>query len=200
LNEAIIKHSSGRTAWACICECGVERDVRSDYLYNNRSLSCGCLKLELTSKRQTTHGATKKGKTTAEYRAWQSIKTRCYDESVNCYPNYGGRGVAVCDRWLNSFENFLADVGLRPSVNHSADRFPNTNGNYEPNNFRWATRAQQNRNQRRNVYLEYNGERMVLKDWATRFGVRYTCISVMLKSGRTFEQVVEYYQNKNKAA
>lgn len=196
LNEAINKHSSGRVAWTCICDCGVQRDVRSDYLYNNRSLSCGCLKDENTSIRNTTHGMSK----TKEYGIWQTMINRCTDPNVEGYPNYGGRGIKVCDRWLESFENFISDVGFRPSVKHSADRFPDINGNYEPNNFRWATRAEQQRGQRRNVWVEHNGEKMVLVDWVKKIGAPYSSVQVMLKNKKTPDQIVEYYKNKNKAA
>src|SRR5690606_36650999 len=76
---------------------------------------------------------------TAEYRTWQQMKNRCLNPNFTSYPNYGGRGVKVCDRWLNSFENFLADLGPRPSSKHSLDRFPRCDGDYEPGNCRWAT-------------------------------------------------------------
>jgi len=84
---------------------------------------------------------------TVEYKAWKRMKNRCYNKNDNRYHDWGGRGIRVCDRWINSFTNFLSDVGLRPSDKHSLDRIDN-NGNYEPNNCKWSTGSEQSRNRR----------------------------------------------------
>lgn len=195
IKEADKEKESDKLKWVCKCECGNVSKVPSTYLTKGKSKSCGCYKGEVTAMRNKTHGMSH----IDEYGIWQTMINRCYNENVKGYHNYGGRGVFVCDRWLESFENFFEDVGLRPTKKHSLDRFPDINGNYEPSNFRWATKEQQQRGQRRNVWLEHNGEKMVLIDWAKRFGVRHTCISEHLKSGKTFSEIVEHYKNKKAA-
>ena len=115
----------------------------------SKRINCFCrscsnkIKHSGDSNGQYKHGATK----TTEYRTWGSMKSRCYNKNTNYYKHYGGRGIIVCQRWLNSFENFLADMGIKPSPSHSIDRKDN-NGNYEPANVRWATDTEQACNQR----------------------------------------------------
>lgn len=101
---------------------------------------------------------------------WNGMKSRCLNPKNSQYHNYGGRGIAVCDRWLNSFEAFCQDMGPRPA-GMTLDRFPNNDGHYEPGNCRWATPAMQSRNQRTNHYIEFGGRRMVLRDWANELGM-----------------------------
>jgi hypothetical protein len=107
---------------------------------------------------------------TAEYRTWKSIKRRCSNCSVREYANYGGRGIKVCDRWLNSYENFLADMGRKPSPKHSINRIDN-NTDYSPENCEWADDTKQRRNKRTSVMLELNGEQKNISDWLMTLGV-----------------------------
>ena len=127
------------------CDCGREAIV----VFKNikRGGSTGC-KTCAARKNATKHGAARTGQNTAEYRAWCSMITRCTNPNRKKWPDYGGRGITVCERWRNSFENFLADMGPRPSPKHSVDRYPNNDGNYEPGNVRWATKAEQANNRR----------------------------------------------------
>lgn len=136
---------SGQIArkWLCKCECGVIKKIVGDSLRKGVAQSCGCYNKEKAIQRKTTHGLTK----TKEYRAWQNMKKRCLNPSALKYADYGGRGITVCDEWIDSFEQFLLDVGLAPSPTHSIDRI-DANGNYEPSNVRWATKTVQAINQR----------------------------------------------------
>ena len=107
---------------------------------------------------------------TPEHDAWKSMRARCNRPSHEFYSYYGGRGIAVCDRWNDSYENFLADLGRRPGRGYSLERIDN-NGNYEPGNVRWATQAEQQRNNRKTRYLTYNGKTQCLTDWAAEIGM-----------------------------
>jgi hypothetical protein len=138
--------SSGRSsaAWTCLCACGRQTVVTGSNLCNGSVQSCGCLSRDQTRKRSLRHGRSG----TPEHRAWKGMIQRCTNTNAVNFRDYGGRGIKVCARWRNSFENFLADMGDRPSPQHSLDRYPNNDGDYEPTNCRWATKTQQSFNRR----------------------------------------------------
>ena len=154
---------SGHVRWNCRCACGNMAMVCSDNLRSSNTRSCGCLHREISqevcrevrrvygkaaSRARVTHGHSCGVGVTQTYSSWQSMKHRCQNKTATRFKNYGGRGIRVCKRWLNSFENFLADMGKRPAGT-TLDRYPDNDGNYEPGNCRWATPKQQARNRRR---------------------------------------------------
>lgn len=136
--------------WLCRCECGRLREVLAIYLRNGHTKSCGCLLEEWYANGNIKHGHAGRfrRKTTAEYRSWSAMLSRCYNENMMYYGYYGGCGIKVCKRWRSSFSNFLKDMGLKPSPKHTIDRYPNPYGDYKPSNCRWATRLQQRHNRR----------------------------------------------------
>lgn len=162
-----------RTRYNCLCECGKTTVQFGTILRTNRIKSCGCIIFE-----------TRDGKSTEyrhEFDAWKAMIRRCYVETEKAYKNYGGRGITVCDRWLNSFENFLLDMGERPSSEYSLDRDDNE-GNYTPSNCKWATRTEQNNNKRTNVILTHNGKSMTISQWAEELGCSHAKLNNRLNN------------------
>lgn len=178
--------------WSVECECGATRNLGAHVLKYGGSLSCGCLHRDAI----TTHGATG----TTEFKIWDGIKTRCFCESAPGYKDYGGRGITMCERWRVSFENFLSDVGNRPSLNHSIDRYPNNDGNYEPGNVRWATRQEQQRNRRVNKRFTINGVTMCMAEWAEAYGIDYRVLKGRVRHGWGIEDALTRPVQKKKRA
>lgn len=181
--------------WLCECLCGNQGVIAATNLTRGLSRSCGCLNSEVTATKNRAnaiHGQSGNGsngkRATAEYEAWSKMLRRCRNDFDRSYANYGGRGISVCERWL-SFENFYADMGPRPSKQHSLDRVDN-DGNYEPDNCRWTTRDVQGRNRRTSVVLTLAGEAMTVTEWAERLNLsRYTIFS-RLRKGASAEEAL----------
>jgi hypothetical protein len=144
-SHTAVKGGCQRGFWLCHCDCGRECSVNGSRLRRGGTRSCGCIRIR--------HGHTQRGRRTPEWQAWYAMQQRCYQPGATNYHQYGGRGIKVCERWLACFENFLADVGLRPSSKYSLDRIDN-DGHYEPGNCRWATRKDQRANQRKRARLD----------------------------------------------
>jgi hypothetical protein len=142
--------------WHCLCECGSEKNVRQASLEMGHTRSCGCLCLETRFRK---HGMTG----TKVYKTWRGIQDRCYNEKIEHYPSYGGRGIRVCDRWLESFDDFYADMGDPPTPEHSIER-RDVDGDYEPSNCMWATLAEQANNRQNTVRIEYKGQLYSIRD------------------------------------
>lgn len=170
--------------WSCVCECGTEKVVSSHNLLNGTARSCGCLKLDALIARRTSHGMTN----SSTYVAWCNMKARCYYVKLSGYHNYGGRGIEVCDRWLNSFENFLEDMGERPS-GLSLDRI-NTDLNYTKENCRWTDWSTQMNNQRRTIQITHNGRTMSRSQWAREIGIDPNLIKKRMASGMSVDQAL----------
>lgn len=140
---------AGQTRWLCRCVCGNEAIVQAAALKDRHSQSCGCLKVETTIKRFTTHGHGSASGVSPTYNSWVGMIARCTSPTHKSYARYGGRGIKVCKRWLDSFENFLTDMGERPD-GLSIDRI-DVNGNYTLKNCRWATATEQAREKRKTI-------------------------------------------------
>ena len=156
----VIKQASKNPVkWLCRCDCGKETSVFADNLRRGHTQSCGCLNQELRLERITTHGMSG----TRVYRIWFDMKRRGKDPNRQDYRYYHGRGIKVSSRW-EKFENFFQDMGLPPTDKHTLDRIDN-DGDYSPENCRWATRKEQARNTRNNRNITYNGETHCLAEW-----------------------------------
>lgn len=168
LREGEPYHSpSGQKGPTCVCRCtcGTERTIRNGQLLTGHSKSCGCLRLEFV------HGHTRGNQSSKTFKAWQDMIGRCTNSNHDCYLDYGGRGITVCQRWLDSFVDFLADMGESPE-GLSLDRIDNNSG-YRPDNCRWTTPTRQMRNMRRNQILTVRGETACLAELCERFGVSW---------------------------
>ena len=163
--------------WRCRCTCGNNIDIVGSSLKGGDTKSCGCLNSEVARKTRTRHSMFR----TPEYATWAHMIQRCTNESDKSFRDYGGRGIKVCERWLESFENFFADMGARPE-GMSLDR-KNVNGGYELENCRWATKAEQMNNCRRNRLIEYDDITMTLQQWADKTGVKRGVIAWRLNNG-----------------
>lgn len=165
--------------------CGGAFEARISHVTGGNIISCGCI-----FKGKKKHGATSSnGYRSEEYKSWYCMIRRCIDESHHSYKRYGGAGIKVAERWKD-FNNFLVDMGLRPSPSHTLDRYPNKSGNYEPGNVRWATHKQQSRNLKNNLTVTYKNQTKTLVEW---------CEELNLKYPRTRERIFKKGMSPNEA-
>lgn len=162
----------GAHAFGCRCDCGETLAVRGSCLTRSVTRSCGCLLGDRNREVRQTHGMSHK----PEWRVWANMKKRCLNPKVRCFKNYGGRGITVCDRWVDGngrsggFECFLADMGRRPTPAHTIDRVDN-DGPYAPENCRWATLNEQQEHTRRTPAITHNGKTLTPVEWARITGI-----------------------------
>lgn len=177
------KNAKG-THWLCRCDCGNEKTVRADILKSSRFPSCNqgqCRKGGAVRKHPQRYNE-------PTMLTWRSMMSRCYNPNSSRYESHGNRGITVCDRW-HDFNNFLSDMGERPSRNYSLDRI-NNDGNYTPENCRWATPKQQSRNTRRNRKITIDGQTFCVAEWSEISGIKQDTILARLKSGWNTQDAV----------
>lgn len=180
---------NNRSYWVCQCKCGNVRSIDKGNIKRFKRIQqngCYCHRKDT----KCSHAAAK----TKEYYAWLHMRSRCYNENDKRFQNYGKRGIKVCDSWLKSFRNFLKDVGFAPTKKHSIDRI-NNDGDYEPSNCRWATKAEQMNNTSRSSYYTYLGKTQTLADWSREIGLHHSTILLRLKKGLTVEQAFSFPLN-----
>lgn len=172
------------TLWLWKCDCGKEKVIAASHVLSRSTKSCGCYLRSRLSEKNYIHGMSY----TKEHMAWTAALTRCYNTKNKAYPNWGGRGITVCDRWrfgeggLNGFQCFFQDMGPAPSKSHSLHRKDN-DGNYEPGNCIWGTKKIQSQGRRNSVMIEFRGEVRCLTDWCERLGLKMHAIHKRIKAG-----------------
>ena len=172
--------------WICECLCGTVKSVREDHIFDGRIISCGCHKDENTSARLRTHGKSK----TALYRTYKHIIGRCCCETDTAFPRYGGRGIAICDEWRNDFLSFYdwaIKNGYKPSL--TIDRIDN-NASYSPHNCRWVGWDVQANNKRNNHFIEHNGIRLTVSQWAHKLDMNPKILDNRLRRGWSEERAL----------
>ena len=157
-----------KAVWRCRCDCENIVDVVGKDLRNGHTKSCGCLRVEQTSKVHRTHGKSK----SRLFSIWQAMLKRCYRNNNKDYKRYGGRGITVCEEWLKfePFNDWAVANGYKEGL--TIDRI-DTNGNYEPSNCRWATIKEQCNNRTNNSFITYNGKTQTITQWADELGINY---------------------------
>jgi len=173
--------------WFVRCDCGKEKFVGGYTLIKGETKSCGCNRNAAISIGHTIHGQSSNATRTREYRSWSHMKARCFCSTDHDFHHYGGRGITVCERWLD-FRNFLEDMGPCPAK-FTIERIDN-DGNYDPSNCRWASRLDQGNNRRTNRNLTFNGESKSVSEWCRELGLNLSRIKSRLHLGWTTERAL----------
>lgn len=191
------ENSHGRTRFNCQCDCGNAKIAIGSLLNNGGVRSCGCLVSDAIREANTTHGHAKNGNISPTFRTWCSVIQRCTDKNGTGYKKYGAKGITVCDRWLNSFESFLADMGERPSSKYSIDRIDPRQG-YYPENCRWATMKEQQNNRTNNRLITVDGQTKTLMQWSECLGMNHTSIIGRINRGMNLKDAVTKQRMREK--
>ena len=175
----------GNTRVICRCDCGTVKPIAMHCLKDGSVRSCGCNSRAMIAAARLKHGDSRGHTATPEYRVWRSMMQRCFCKTDGAYSNYGGRGITVCERWCgeHGYEHFLADMGRRPTMGHTLDRYPNNDGNYEPDNCRWATATEQGRNRRTNRMITFNGVSKCIAEWSEILSVSRDILRRRIEDG-----------------
>lgn len=173
-------NSYNKSQWQCQCRCGKVTIATASMLNAGRKKSCGCGRNE----HQITHGMTH----SSEYKIWRGMLARCHNPRTKNYKNYGGRGILICARWM-TFDNFYADMGPRPSDDHSIDR-ENVDGHYDPKNCRWATYEEQFNNKRNSVKYTVNEIAQTISQLAKGAGLKRSTLDHRLNRGASIEEAL----------
>lgn len=186
----VVDSCAGRTKtrqlrWLCKCECGGETTTVTYKLKSGHTRSCGCLQKERAAKAQTRHGLC--GSPT--YESWRAMIARCTNQKDKSFQWYGLKGIKVCEPWLK-FDNFLSDMGERPS-GHTIERI-DVNAGYEKSNCKWTRANRQQANTSANVFVEHDGRRMCIADWAREFGMPYGLLQARLRRGASMDEAVKH--------
>jgi hypothetical protein len=183
LRESTERGDDGAIYWNFKCDCGKEKVASGVLVRGGHTQSCGCLRSEVRIQ----HGQT--GSLT--YKVWTHMKIRCLDAKNKSFPNYGGRGVKVCERWI-TFENFFQDMGVKPK-GLSLDRI-DVNGDYSPENCRWASMKVQQNNRRNNKLLTFQGETLTMSQWSEKVGLNYKTLKARIRNGWDIKRALKPLQ------
>jgi hypothetical protein len=183
----VVSYAGPVSLWNIRCDCGNEKIMRGGSI--RQSKSCGCIKKSQLGLRSFKHGDAERGNVAPELSCWRGFIRRCTDPKDDSFSYYGGRGISVCERWLNSYPAFLENMGRKPSPKHSLDRIDN-DGNYEPGNCRWATKTQQMRNRRGRRVITFFGRPMPASEAAEMVGLKYDAFLLRLDRGWTEERAL----------
>lgn len=186
----------GYALWLCECQCKnkTKKLIRSSALISGESKSCGCLQKELAIIQNTTHGKTN----SHLYSIWKGMRDRIFNKNARCYKDYGGRGIKICDEWLN-FENFYEWAINNGYQDNLTIERKDVNGNYCPENCKWATMKEQANNRRTNHFIEFNGKNQSMSDWAKEINIPYQTLKSRINSmGWKIERALTTPVNKKR--
>lgn len=182
--------------WKCICDCGNQIDVTASHLKSGHTKSCGCYAKEMSRCKEVKHrkhGLTfeRDRKPTRIYRIWIQMKIRCFKINDSHFKDYGARGITVCEEWLDDFKSFHDwAISNGYADNLTIDRI-DVNGNYCPENCRWATAYEQTKNRRNTVFVEYDGDVHTLNEWSKITGIGYQTLFYRYKVGKTPDEILK---------
>lgn len=188
-DDYIYPNGKRRPQWVCQCDCGNVKNICASNLKRGTTTSCGCAQIEQLKQRVTKHGGwANKEKL---YEVWHNMRRRCYCETDSHYPDYGRRGIAICDEWKNdypAFRDWALSNGYREGL--SIDRI-NVNGNYDPSNCRWTTNLVQQNNRRCTIKISYKGRTQSLTEWARELNIPYRTLYSRYRWGWDVERMLK---------